>query len=433
VIVKRSPGMDFMGPIEIITLSVLGIFAARLVFLRGRNRISVVVPIAVVVVGIFVLMQETRLRTKRPVRPEPVAAELSLIIPDLAPASIQINLDGPDTVVDSDHSADPSRVRIEQTDHGNMLVLPLSSAILEDYLGPEGTAALESLSNAVPPELSQAYALIPIPGSMKDAIPGLHALATVIAQLTQTAAAESEASVAAEEPDMAETALAEVEPVQPQRPDWFDQPTDGQTIVKTEFEQTPELVQAQLEKEVGLALLAEAGNTIGPAFSDLKNEQRQLHMTAQAIDSSIIDRFSESVDVETAGVSQRMMKTYALVHFPDDVKLQAVQHVKQSLQHQRVWTVGVTTVCLGLIVMLGAGLMQLAGSSTWLARWVGVPLVALLMLLGVAVSSRLVQRVVVHKNADIPSPFVLPDTEIDFDLAVEAQETESSLSSEQGV
>ena len=421
-----------MGLIEIITLSVLGIFAARLVFLRGRNRVSVVVPIAVAVVGFFLLTQESRPRTRRPAVSQPVSAVQESMIPDLAPASIQINLDGHDSVVDSDRPVDSTSVRIEQTDHGNMLVLPLSSAILEDYLGPDGTAALESLSNAVPPELSQVYALVPIPGSVKDAVPGLHALATAIAQLTQTAAAESEAPVV-EEPDTTDTPLAEVASVPLPRPDWFDQPTDSQTIVKTEFEQSPELVQAQLEKEVVQALLSEAGNTVGPAFSDLDREERRLRMTSQAIDSSIIDRFSESVDVETAGVSQRMMKTYALVRFPDDVKMQAVQHVQQSLQHQRAWTVGVTAVCLGLVVMLGAGLMQLAGSSARLVRWVGVPLVALLMLPGVAVSSRLVQRVVAHKNADVRSPFVLPDTKIDFDLAVESQEAEVSLPSKQGV
>lgn len=421
-----------MGPIEIITLSVLGIFAARLVFLRGRNRVSVVVPIAVAVVGFFLLTQGTRPRTRQPAASQPVSAVQMPIIPDLAPASIQINLDGPDTVVDSDHPAAASSVRIEQTDHGNMLVLLLSSAILEAYLGPDGTAALESLSHAVSPELSRAYALVPIPGSVKDAVPGLHALATAIAQLTRTAAAESEAAVV-EEPDTTDTPLAEVAPVPLQRPNWFDQPTDSQTIVKTEFEQSPELVQAQLEKGVVQALLTEAGNTVGPGFSDLNHEERSFRMTSQAIDSSIIDRFSESVDVETAGVFQRMMKTYALVRFPDDVKLQAVQHVQQSLQHQRAWTVGVTAVCLGLVVMLGAGLMQLAGSSARLVRWVGVPLVALLMLSGVAVSSQLVQRVVCHKNADIRSPFVLPDTEIDFDLAAESPEAEVSPSSNQGV
>ena len=409
-----------MGPIEIITLSVLGIFAARLVFLRGQNRISVVVPIAVAVVGFFLLTQGSRSRTKQPAASQPVSTVQMPIIPDFAPASIQPNLDDPDIVVDANHPEAASTLRIEQTDHGNMLVLPLSSTILESYLGPDGTAALESLSNAVSPELRQAYALVPIPGSVKDAVPGLHALATAIAQLTRTVAAESEATVV-EESDTTDTPLAEVAPVPLQRPDWFDQPGDGQTIVTTEFEQSPELVQAQLEKEVVQALLTEAENTVGPGFSNLNQEERSFRMTSQAIDSSIIDRFSESVDVETAGISQRMMKTYALVHFPDDVKLQAVQHVQQSLQHQRAWTVGVTAACLGLVVMLGAGLIQLAGSSARIVRRVGVPLVALLILPGVAVSSRLVQRVVSHKNADLQSPFVLPDTEIDFDWTAEAE------------
>ena len=206
-----------------------------------------------------------------------------------------------------------------------------------------------------------------------------------------------------------------------------------------DFEETPVEISEVSDKEIGAmkklskdmqAVLKGYQKIMGMGDKELKdrkyNDNYEAILDARNKVLTLIGTLTtkqqlESVDVETAGISQRMMKTYALVHFPDDVKLQAVQHVQQSLQHQRAWTVGVTAACLGLVVMLGAGLIQLAGSSARIVRRVGVPLVALLILPGVAVSSRLVQRVVSHKNADLQSPFVLPDTEIDFDWTAEAE------------
>ena len=426
--------MSGPGTIEILILCIVGIFAARLVFFRGRKRVAVLVPVGIagVLIGgpvfgnLFGNRSVVRSRESVDLLAARVRTAAAVDSRPGQPQPIQINVDGySDANVDD--AADASSLRIEQTDHGNMLVLPLSASILETYLGPEGTAALESLSNAVPPEFRQAYALVPIPGAMGDAVPGLHALATTIAHLTQAASTDPAKAGAADGPEDSETPLAEAPAAE--RPAWIDQPPDGQIVVRGEFQETQKLAQAQLANEITRVLVAEATEALGAAESGVVPVRLTLSDDAVAV--SIRDRFAEEVPLTLGTGPKRMFRTSALVEFPEGIRTKAERHVQHSLQQQRAWTVGVTAVSLGLLVMLAAGLMHLAGRSSRFVRWTGVPLVTLLMLPAVAVSSRLIHRVVVNENpVEVPSPFQLPDTVIGVESDVEIPANASEIRSD---
>ncbi len=119
-----------------------------------------------------------------------------------------------------------------------------------------------------------------------------------------------------------------------------------------------------------------------------------------------------------------MFATSALVDYPEEMQSQAVRHIATSWQNQRTWTVGVTVVSLGLVVMLAAGLIQLARSPGRFARYVGVPVLGLVMLPGLLMSGRLLKQVLASEESRVPSPFHLQDTLIDSRPAG-AEEAES--------
>lgn len=387
-----------LGIYEILILGIVGVVAYRVLFLRRWNQISLVVPvfaallIAAIVLNVFAL--RPRNKPKPPARPQSVAAN---------PAPVNVNVD----------SSVAGTVRLEETDHGKMLVMPLSQASLADYLGPEGAAALENISSAVPEGLKQAYFMVPVPGGVDDAVPGLRALATAISRVTETAARAfpNSGAVAAESTNNPQTGAADPDEVV--RPDWLTHPAENDIVVRTEFEPSPDLLESDLKKQVTLALLSSTWDEVAPQAAAQLMGKRKFQMTSPAVESCVQDRFQEEVDLNT-GDGTRMFYVSALLHFPEDLKEKAKDHVEQTVQNQRTATVGAAAISFGLVVILAAGLLQLAGSSGRIARYVGVPLIALAMVPGMAISGWLVQRVAANENVDIPSPFALPDTLIDY-------------------
>lgn len=386
------------GIYEILVLGIVGVIAYRMLFLRRWNQISLVVPFFAALLIAGIVLNVVALRSPRGRRP---AARPQSVVTSSVPVTVNVD------------SSVAGTVRLEETDHGKMLVMPLSQASLADYLGPEGAAALENISSALPEGLKQAYFMVPVPGAVDGAVPGLRALATAISRVTETAARAFPASggVAAENTNSLQ--VAESEPDAVVRPDWLTQPGENDIVVKTEFEPSPDLLEADLQKQVTQALLSSAWDEVAPRSAEKLMGQRPFQMTSSAIQSCIQDRFQEEVDLNT-GDGTRMFSVSALLQFPEDLKVQAKDHVQQTVQNQRTATVGAAAISFGLVVILAAGLLQLAGSSGRIARYVGVPLIALAMLPGVAISGWLVQRVAANENVDIPSPFALPDTLIDY-------------------
>ena len=414
------------GTIEIIIVSLAAIIAAKLVFFGGLHRLSAVLPvgIGVVVIGglafgaLFGSFSGDRTVGSRRSVSNPVVAPLT--IDQLAGVGASVERAHSQISAESEMgtgaalSSKTSGLRIEQTDHGNLLVLALSDSIPEACLGPDGTAVLERLSSTIPPELRQAYALVSIPGAVGDAVPRLHALATAIARLSQTATVDSETPATdITSPETTETPPAEA-PFE-SRPKWLTNPNEGQIVVQSQFEENDDLLQSGLAAEMTHRLLADALQLIGRDPSASLPLLKHVSMGPGAVKMSIEEQFNDEARFETASGLKRMFRMSALVRFPEEIQRQAMTHVRRSVQNQRTWTVGATAVSLGLAVILAAGLLQLTRTSSRLIRWSGIPLITVLMLFSLAVSSRLIDHVVSNESTEVPIPFELPTTVIDVD------------------
>lgn len=405
------------SPFEILMLCLLGVIAFRVLFLRRNHQVSLLVPVlaGLLIVGVLLMGYATvgsgsRRRDRDMARN---ARQTHVVeIPGSTELLAETGSSIPDEALTTTES---TSVRIEETEHGNMLVMPLSTAILEQHLGPDGVRALESMTSALPDELNQAYFMVPLPGAVGDAVPGLRALASAITQVAQNSpvalTAESATDVAAEAdgPVVSEPAAQNIVV----RPEWIENPSDGQLVVTTEFEETRELVDLDLHKKVTETLLAEAWQSVAPEGTRQVRDGRRLQLTEDAVNSCIRERFQDELVLELASGPATMYATSALLEYPEELQTQAEVHVEASLRNQRTWTVGAAAVSLGLVVMLAAGLLQAGRSSRRLTRYLGVPLIGLVMLPGIAISGRLVQRVVARQSADVPSPFVLHDTVLD--------------------
>ena len=295
------------------------------------------------------------------------------------------------------HLSDTFAVDIEPTSRGRV-----SGSLWSGSVGQTDfdSARSEYSGSVMPERLWQ----------VSDAVSGLHALAAATARWSQTVLIDSETHETAE---LAPSTAPVPEEVPTEiRPPWLDHPDEKQTVVQTAFEESPGLVQSQLEREMTRRLLEDAMDIVGGETAVLMPKLSRVSMTSGAVESSIEDRYSEEVILKTADGVRRMFRTSVLVRFTEAIKLQAVRHIQRSVEYQRTWTVGVTASALGLVVMLAAALLQMAGSSSRLVRWSGIPLVAVLMLLSVAGSSLLINRVIASESTQIPSPFEMPETVI---------------------
>jgi len=319
--------------------------------------------------------------------------------------------------------------QIETTADGSMVKIPLSEATFKDYLGEDGTIAWESISSAFPEPLRQAYLMVPVPVSGAESVPSLGILASAMAQMTQSASAQVTTKLAAQifdaflnikaQPQKVSTvsdASESIESPQPASPPvWMERLDDDPLVVTSGFELNADDANAALQQNVADALLTVAWNRVaGTVPDDRIRQQRKFQLTSKAVDASIQERFSDSVQLR-AGDETLMQRQSALLQFPAKVEADAVQHVRQSVQNERAWTVAAAAVSVSVFVMLAAGLLQLAGSEKRLARYLGVPVVGATMLACFGFSAELVGNVVEKQNADYPSPISLDDTIIDHD------------------
>ncbi|MCH2202642.1 MAG: hypothetical protein MK102_11775 [Fuerstiella sp.] len=371
------------GIFEILMLCII-VVAACPMFMRSRIPVSALVPtgLAMFGLGLFVFglyftipnpHESDTMSQQHTLNIDPAMTGLSETMSAADPGQIPV-ASGGTTYDATDNPSDRATLRVEQTEDGNMLVHPLSAAIVGSLLGTDTAVTLP----------------------------------TMIVHLTARAAMPMTTAGSRETSDVTIAAPSAIE-----RPAWLDNATDNRTVIRSEFEETQEQADAQLTAKLTRALLEEAITATDSESSEFPLEQNSFSMGDSAIAASILDRFSEEVPIPLGTGPKRMFRTAALVEFPADLKYQAVRHVKRSLQTRRTWTAGAAAVSLGFVMMLAAGLLQLAGSPRRVVRWCGIPLITLLILPGVAISSQLVHQMVTNRNTEIPLPFELPVTVIE--------------------
>ena len=408
--------------LSIVFLIVAGLFAVRLIFLRTQDKASVVIPVCLCLIALMFcggLMNEglspagsvtgSQSAPMMAGSGEDTGQFVSAMSGDLSDSAAQ-SLQGESAAAPVSEQA----LRIEETKHGNMLVLLLSASVLEDFLGPEGHEALQSLSGAVSPQLRQAYALVPLPGPVDDAVPGIHALASAIAHVAEKSrapgTAEAEAPPAVEAAGRASTDVSAM----PERPHWIDNPGEGRVVVRAEAIEAGEPIEPVVESAVAQQLLetcigifsSQTGRPVG-TFPD-----RSLTMTEDAVAACVCQQYIEPVVIDTLSGPVTMQLTFALVEFPDAIKSQGVASLRESLQHQRTWSIGVAAAGLGLIVMLVTGMLQLSAARGRWTRMTGITLLTLILLSGLAVTGQLVRSVASSGSLPLPEWWELTDAVI---------------------
>ncbi len=399
VAINESFDMSVLG---IVVLTILGLLALR-ILLRQRNQASILLPVAVLI-GVFLLIGNEHRDSSRPdSQPDDVTESVSQL-------GQFRNLPVEEALRAEAAAYSP---RIEETANGSMLVMPLSTQTLEGYLGADGSSALEKISDSLPAELRQAYFMVPISGTPAEGVPGLHALATAIARMTNNTSTQVTANLASEIAEVIIEGPRVEAPTATPSPDWLSRVDEDPLVVTSGFEATEEEADTQLKFNITSALLNHAWQSVTKQEPDEQVlELRRFQLTSRAVDACIQERFNDNVALGVSD-SPPMQRHSALLAFPEELEAQAVRHVRQTIQNERTWTVSAAGISLSLVVMLAAGLMQFAGSDRRFARYIGVPLAALMILPGIAISASLVADVAEDDNTDIPSPMRLPDTIID--------------------
>ena len=385
----------------IIGMGLMCLVSMRMLLLRRRNRVSILLPVALVAGGLIFFEHA-----------EQPPSAIATIEDDHDEEALEELLPGPPRIDPVVMEPAPN-VQIQETEHGDILVMALTTDIMEQYLGPEGVSTLQNLSKVVPEQLRQAYFMVPLPGPVGESVPNLARLAGVLAQLAGRQSGLLAAEVAHEVSD----GLA-AEYRSNNAPAWFSDLNSNPLVVSSGFEPTDADAESELHRQVTRALLTHALTTVTGTDANVPStfEDRSFEMTSTAIHASIQERFNDRVNVPVNGEPVQMQRQSALLSFPAQVEASAVRHVTESLQNERTWTLAAAAVSLSVVVILAAGLVQIADSRRRLVRFVALPALSLLMVPGLVLTSMLMTQIARDECASQPAPFELPGTIIDHTM-----------------
>ena len=297
------------------------------------------------------------------------------------------------------HTAEVSQVEVldasvaglptTTTADGEMLVLPLSDQVLADLIGEEGVAAIERLNETVPPELRQAYAMIPIPGPASGTVApvlrgtigpavlseqGMNLIQATVSNLIPDNLTEKSLQQLAEAAD-GDTANSF------EAPDWVDAPGDGYIVVKSDFALESEPVNKVLRPAIEEALIGQVESLISEQFQtdDGWKQYVSLSVTDDAIADCIVKTAEQTEILPTSGGTFEMQRTYALVDLPETLRDSTVAQVRSSIQQSRMMSLGVTVAIAWLAALfLGVG-ARVAQSKSTTRKVALLPLVGLLI------------------------------------------------------
>lgn len=276
------------------------------------------------------------------------------------------------------------------TGDGEMLVLPLSNQVLADLIGEEGVAAIEKLNETVPPELRQAYAMIPITGPATGTMApvlrgtigpammseqGMNLIQSTVSNLLPREVTEKGLQL------MAEAADGELADGTFEAPDWVETPGDGFIVVKSEFALEGEPVGQVLRPAIEEALIAQVESLISQRFQtdDGWKQYVSLAVSDDAIEECIVKTAEETELLPTTGGTFEMQRTYALIDLPETLKEGTVASIRSSIQQSRMMSLGLTVAIAWLAALfLGVG-ARVAQSRSTTRKVAMLPVVGLMI------------------------------------------------------
>ena len=384
-----------LGAMEIVILTIVGFFLLRAVTRRKNGSSDSVLRAlgvtAAILVAVFMAAVMMYGSSQRAVRVESVTAQAvsssssktRVFTMANRPSLIhgEVDLTAPDTTT--------ARAQTTATPaDSEMLMLPLSNQVLVELIGAEGARAIEDLNASVPPELRQAYAMIPILGPGQSAVgpvlrdtvgpaiehglgdDGLKKLESAVSELI--AAAKTRHLLTAEAAEQEEYVA----------PDWVNNPADGYIVVESEFAELSTDSKDNLRPAIEEALQERVSELVSKQFGTDGGWARLMNVsvTDAAIDDCIVETSERTTVIETSVGGVPMRRTYALVNLPDTLQDDLAKEVRKSLQHNRMTAVCITVGILWLCAMLLSVVFRAGQSQSILRKLATVPMIGLLVI-----------------------------------------------------
>lgn len=384
-----------LGTMEIVILTIVGIFLLRAVT-RSKNgssdsvlrALGVTAAILVAVFMATVMMYGSK---KREVRDK---AQIAQAVSSSSSSTRVFTMANRPSLIHGEVGStapDTTTVRVQATTtpaDSEMLMLPLSNQVLVELIGAEGARAIEDLNASVPPELRQAYAMIPILGPGQSAVgpvlrdtvgPAIeHGLGDDGLKKLESAVSELIAAAKTKHMLTAEAAVQE----EYVAPDWVNNPGDGYIVVESEFAELSTDSKDNLRPAIEEALQKRVSELVSKQFGSDSGWARLMNVsvTDAAIEDCIVETSERTTVIETSVGGVPMRRTYALVNLPDTLQDDLAKEVRRSLQHNRMTAVCITVGILWLCAMLLSVVFRAGQSQSFLRKLATVPMIGLLVI-----------------------------------------------------
>lgn len=277
-----------------------------------------------------------------------------------------------------------------KSDNGDVVVIQPSDEMVRQILGAAGQDLLKSFNSKLPGRIRQTYALIPLTPPVGSTVPvnpllaagGLETIANSIVAFVDSV--ESTAAFAGPVAPAAEAASElTIQPENPATPRWVDE-TDGRRIVvKTKPILAGDDREVLLTVAINEALATHVQNVTATMNSTLHEQANFVCLelpqaTARKFVVETYDR-DETLETETEGPQQFQIR-YALLEFPEAVDQLAVRQIRQSIQQDRIFGLGIVVGFAWLSVCsAGIGIRQWR-KGTKLRRIAAAPVFAVIAL-----------------------------------------------------
>ncbi len=281
----------------------------------------------------------------------------------------------------------------------NAMWLPLSSAAISDLLSPEGADALAKLNADLPPELRQAYAVIPLPAAAPNLTPPLLEKALSVPEVRDVLTSNGVQEAVSGFVDLAvayQTRLAEdgtkkiVMGVQPTAAEadeyipatWIANPGVGRVVVESEFAISSEPATKVLRPAIVKALKEQVSKLSKKQFrSDGEWEKLvDISVSDEALMNCIVATSVQQEVIETNGDSHLLQKTYALVEFPESIQTKVLADVRSALKQDRAIALCIVVAALWLGWMLLSVMFRSSQNGSLFRKLTTVPVLSLLVL-----------------------------------------------------
>ena len=305
-----------------------------------------------------------------------------------------------------------------KSDNGDVVVIQPSDEMVRQILGVAGQDLLKSFNSRLPGRINQTYALIPLTPPVGSSVAvnpllaagGLKMIANSIVAFVDSV--ESAAALAgpvvptAESPAEAASELT-VQPENPARPKWMDEKDGRRIVVETKPILSGDDGEVLLTVAINEALGAHVQNVTATMNSTLHEQANFvcLQLPQATARKFVVDTYDrkESLETETEGPQEFKIR-YALLEFPEAVDQLAVRQIRQSIQQDRIFGLGIVVGLAWLSVCsAGIGIRQWR-KGTRMRRFAAAPVFAVIalptLLAAVGMAIALSRGAVLHRPWD---------------------------------